>query len=96
MKWRPAGRQEWRYFVNATDISTDQCDLQARDEILDHVFSQAEKHVVAAMVLIEEGRRGSASGAMKTCSLLLDLLDGVRVPLCRLGRIGQVPTGAAL
>jgi hypothetical protein len=55
-------------------------------------FIEAERHVEHALRLIEAGRCDAATGAMKTCSLLLDLLEGVRSPLVRLGRVGRRPT----
>ncbi len=52
-----------------------------------HYFVEAERHLGMAVGLIEKGRNESATGAMKTCELMLDLLAGVRTPLRRLGTI---------
>jgi hypothetical protein len=52
-------------------------------------FLEADRHIGMAVNLIEEGRSNSATGAMKTCGLILDLLASVRTPLRRLGSIEQ-------
>jgi hypothetical protein len=48
-------------------------------------FAEADEFLAAAIDRIEEGRSDSAVGALRTCNLLLDLLQGARVPLRRLG-----------
>ena len=52
-----------------------------------HCFVEAERHISTAVSLIEEGRHDSATGATKTCVLILDLLTSIQVPLRRLGNI---------
>jgi hypothetical protein len=52
-----------------------------------HYFVEAERHLGMAVDLIEKGRNDSATGATKTCVLILDLLTSIQIPLRRLGNI---------
>jgi len=49
--------------------------------------SEADRFLAAAIDRISAGRSDSSTGAVKTCTLLLDLLEGARLPLRRLSRI---------
>jgi hypothetical protein len=49
-------------------------------------FVEAEQLLSAAMHCIQEGRSESPSSTGKVCVLILELLEGVRLPLRRLGR----------
>jgi hypothetical protein len=76
--------------MNEPNITTSSGDLQAsHGRTSKHCFVAADRHIAMAVNLIEEGRSNSATGAMKTCGLMLDLLAGVRTPLRRLGSIEQ-------
>src|SRR5712691_3019634 len=78
--------------MNADSITTsnDAHEGKTHRPIRGHCFVEAERHIAMAANLIEEGRSHSATGAIKTCSLLLDLLAGVNTPLRRLGRISEL------
>jgi hypothetical protein len=83
--------------VNTQDSSTQSHDLQDSQKeihfrkphrpVRRHCFVEAERHISTAVSLIEEGRHDSATGAMRTCVLILDLLTSIQVPLRRLGNI---------
>jgi hypothetical protein len=53
----------------------------------ENAYVEADRHIGLAMQRIEEARHDSATGAMRTCSLLLDVLAGIRTPLHRLGSV---------
>lgn len=50
-------------------------------------FVEADEFLAAAIDRISEGRSNSSTGAVETCTLLLDLLEGARTPLRRLGAL---------
>jgi hypothetical protein len=52
-------------------------------------FEEADDHLATAIDRIQRGRADSATGAVKTCSFLVELLEGARVPLRRLSKIRE-------
>jgi hypothetical protein len=50
-------------------------------------FEEADDHLATAIDRIQQGRADSASGAMQTCTLLVELLESAQVPLRRLSKI---------
>lgn len=66
--------------MDESNHSTIEADFQTSDQ-----FAEADEFVAAAMRVIAEAHTNNEPGAPETCSLLLDLLEGARVPLRRLG-----------
>jgi hypothetical protein len=75
--------------VNELSCNAEQASRQPTNNqpIRENAYVEADRHIGLAMERIEEARHDSATGAMKTCSLLLDLLAGIRTPLHRLGSV---------
>jgi hypothetical protein len=58
-------------FVNATDHTTVESDFQTCNH-----FAEADELLAAAIDRIAEGRTNNCTGAVKTCTFLIDLLQG--------------------
>lgn len=59
--------------------------VDAQPGVIPNCFAEAEQFLAIAIARIEEGRSDSTARALRTCDLLIDLLEGARVPLRRLG-----------
>lgn len=66
--------------MSRTNHTTVENDLQASN-----CFAEAEELLTAAIDRIGEGLRNGSTGAEQTCRLILNMLEGTRVPLRRLG-----------
>jgi hypothetical protein len=66
--------------VNATNDTTVESDFQTCN-----CLAEADEFLAAAIDRIGEGLRKGSTGAEQTCRLILNMLEGTRVPIRRLG-----------
>jgi hypothetical protein len=70
------------------DSSTSIGDFQTQ-QVPSLYFQEADILLGLALENIAEGQAGGVSSTIRVCGLLRDLLEGARVPLQRLGRVGK-------
>ena len=66
--------------MNATNHTTLENDFQTCN-----CFVEADEFLAVAIDRIREGLRNGSTGAEQTCRMILNMLEGTRVPLRRLG-----------